>query len=103
MLRRRKPADARPGDPVFTAPMGASNTNADLRQAFDAAGYSWVTSHIYRKTVASLMDEAGLSARAAADQLGHAQLSMTQNRYMKRRVAKTGAAKVLEPVAQRPE
>jgi integrase-like protein len=101
-LRRRKPADARPDDPVFTAPMGGlrdpSNTNADLRGAFDKAGYPWVTSHVYRKTVASLMDEAGLSARAAADQLGHAQVSMTQNVYMKRKVVKTGAAGVLEPV-----
>ncbi|HJP73493.1 MAG TPA: tyrosine-type recombinase/integrase [Pseudonocardiaceae bacterium] len=106
-LRVRKPADARPEDPVFTAPLGGlrdpSNTNADLRELFDSAGYSWVTSHIYRKTVASLMDDAGLSARAAADQLGHAQVSMTQNRYMKRRVAKTGAAKVLEPLGHRPE
>ncbi len=102
MLRARKPADMKPVDPVFTAPLGGlrdpSNTNADLRDAFDAAGYAWVTSHVYRKTVASLMDDAGLSARAAADQLGHAQVSMTQNRYMKRRVAKTGAAGVLEPV-----
>ncbi|HEY2700613.1 MAG TPA: site-specific integrase [Pseudonocardiaceae bacterium] len=102
MLCARRPVDARSGDPVFTAPLGGlrdpSNTNADLRDAFNSAGYAWVTSHIYRKTVASLMDDAGLSARAAADQLGHAQVSMTQNRYMKRRVAKTGAAKVLEPV-----
>jgi integrase len=101
-LRRRKPVDARPDDPVFTSPMGGlrdpSNTNADLRDAFDKAGYTWVTSHVYRKTVASLMDEAGLSARAAADQLGHAQVSMTQNVYMKRKVVKTGAAGVLEPL-----
>jgi hypothetical protein len=34
---------------------------------FAAAGYGWVTSHIYRKTVATLMDEAGLTARQAAD------------------------------------
>jgi len=44
------------------------------------------------------MDGAGLSARAAADQLGHAKVSMTQDNYMGRRVARTGAAAVLEAI-----
>ena len=85
---------------VFTSPMGMlrdpSNTQADLRKVLDRAGYSSITSHTFRRTVATLMDRAGLSARAAADQLGHAQVSMTQDRYYGRRVAKTGAASVLE-------
>jgi integrase len=42
------------------------------------------------------MDDAGLSARAAADQLGHAKASMTQDRYFGRRVRATGGAAVLE-------
>jgi integrase len=41
------------------------------------------------------MDQAGLSGRAAADQLGHAQPSMTMNRYMSRHES-TGAAAVLD-------
>ena len=40
-----------------------------------------MTSHVLRKTVATLMDQAGLSARAAADQLGHAKPSMTSDKY----------------------
>ena len=64
--------------------------------AFDEAGYEWVTSHIYRKTVATLMDDAGLTARQAADQLGHAKVSMTQDNYFGRKVARTGAAGLLE-------
>ncbi len=103
MLRARKPESARPSDPVFSAPLGGlrdpSNTNADLKEAFTDAGYPLLTSHIYRKTVASMMDDAGLSARAAADQLGHAKVSMTQDKYMKRRVSRTGAAGVLESIA----
>jgi len=106
MLVARRPLDAQPHDPVFRAPMGGlrdpSNSNADLREAFDSAGYDWVTSHVYRKTVATLMDVAGLSARAAADQLGHAKVSMTQDNYMGRRVAMTGAAKVLESINEHP-
>lgn len=57
----------------------------------------WATSHIVgRKSVASAMDSAGLSARAAADQLGHRHVSMTQGRYYGRQVAETGAAAILE-------
>ena len=43
-----------------------------------------------------MMDVYGLTARAAADQLGHATVSMTQNNYFGRRIAKSGAAEVLE-------
>jgi len=101
MLRgRRRAAPANEWNVVFTAPLGGlrdpSNTQADLRAVFEAAGYGWVTSHIYRKTVATLMDSAGLTARQAADQLGHAKVSMTQDNYFGRKVARTGAAKVLE-------
>ena len=90
----------RGGRPVFPAPLGGwrdpSNTQADLRDAFTTAGLDWVTSHVFRKTVATLMDQAGLSSRAAADQLGHANTSMTTDVYFGRKVAATGAAAVLE-------
>jgi integrase len=55
-----------------------------------------VTSHVYRKTVATLMDTAGLTARQAADELGHAKMSKTQDAYFGRRSGPTGAATVLE-------
>jgi integrase len=42
------------------------------------------------------MDQSGLSARAAADQLGHSHPSLTQDVYYGRRIASTGAAEVLE-------
>ena len=42
------------------------------------------------------MDHAGLSSRAAADQLGHANTSMTTDVYFGRKVATTGAPAVLE-------
>jgi len=40
--------------------------------------------HSFRETVATLIDERGLSARVCADHLGHAKVSMTQDRYMSR-------------------
>lgn len=68
-----------------------SNTSRDLRLARDRAGYEWVTSHVFRKTVATLMDEAGMTAREIADQLGHARPSLTQDVYMERDVVAHGA------------
>ena len=38
------------------------------------------------------------TARAATDQLGHAKVSMTQDNHFGRKVAKTGAAEVLEGI-----
>ena len=43
-----------------------------------------MTTHSFRKTVATLIDEEGLSARIGADHLGHSKVSMTQDRYMSR-------------------
>lgn len=57
---------------------------------------SWVTSHSFRKTTATILDEAGQSARQIADQLGHARPSLTQDVYMGRKAKNTGAAAVLE-------
>jgi integrase len=86
--------------PVFPAPLGGlrdpGNTRADFRDAFRAAGFSWVTAHTFRRSVATWMDMSGLSARAAADQLGHTRTSMTTDVYYGRGIARTGAAEVLE-------
>lgn len=55
-----------------------------------------VTSHVFRKTAATILDEAGLSARQVADQLGHARPSMTQDTYMGRKLVDRRAADALE-------
>src|SRR5687768_3503218 len=85
---------------LSTAPLGGwrdpSTTPGRPALALAAAGFDWVTSHVFRKTVATFMDHAGLSSRAAADQLGHANTSMTTDVYFGRKVATTGAATVLE-------
>jgi integrase len=100
LLLRAQTRFAKGEDPVFPAQFGGlrdpSNTQADLKEAFTFAGVPWASSHTLRKTVATLMDEAGLPARAAADQLGHSKTSLTQDVYYGRKVASTGAAEVLE-------
>lgn len=70
--------------PIFSNTRGgylnASNLNNRWWLPFrKRSGYEWVTFHTFRKTVATLLDEAGLTARQIADILGHAHPSMTQN------------------------
>jgi integrase len=101
MLSRRRTAAT--GELVFPAPKGGlrdpSNTSADLKDAFTAAGYDWMTSHAIRRTVATLIDGAGLSTRIAADQLGDSKPSMNQDRYMNRELRVTAGCAVLEIIA----
>jgi Phage integrase family len=62
------------GDPAFPAPLGGwrepSDTQADLRDAFATAGFDWVTSHVFRETVATLTDQARLSSRVGDGRTG---------------------------------
>jgi Phage integrase family len=73
-----------------------ANTRRDLRNARGTAGFEWVTSHVFRKTAATVLDEAGLTARVVADQLGHARPSMTQDVYLGRKQVSPEAAAAIE-------
>ncbi|TCM36930.1 site-specific integrase [Kribbella sp. VKM Ac-2568] len=46
---------------------------------------AWITSHAFRKTTATVLDNNGQSARQIADHLGHARVSMTQDTYLVRK------------------
>jgi integrase len=78
------------------------NFNKQWRSVRDDLGVPDVTSHSFRKTVATLIDDAGLSARIGADQLGHAQVSMTQDRYMARGRVHHQVAQLLERTVTKP-
>ena len=62
----------------------------------EALGVPDVTSHSFRKTVATLIDDEGLSARIGADHLGHARVSETQDTYMARGRLHTQVADLLD-------
>lgn len=102
LQRRLETLPPNPWGVIFPSPAGhlrdPRNTARAIREVLDAAGYEWVTMHTLRRTVATLMDEAGLSARKAADQLGHVKISMTQDNYFGRKQRDTGAADALEAV-----
>lgn len=99
MLMERRMSE-RAGWPVFPDSIGGwrdpSNTLKVLRLSREKAGFGWVTSHVFRKTHATLLDEAGLTPRQIADQLEHSDPSMTQRVYMGRGVVANGAAAALE-------
>lgn len=71
------------------------NVARALRTLMDGAGFPWATPHTLRRTVASLIDAAGLPIALAADQLGHADPSMTMRRYLGRRGGTAPAAAIL--------
>lgn len=88
--------------PVFPNSLGGlrdkHNTGARWRDFRERAGYSWVTFRTFRRSVATILDEAGLSAREIADQLGHSKVSTTQDVYMGRRMPSTRAAEALDTI-----
>ena len=54
-----------------------------------------VTSHSFRRSLAALIDDDGLSARIGADHQGHSKVSMTQDRYIARDRLHTEVAALL--------
>ena len=83
MLRSRFLTGARLEQPLFPDALGGfgdpANGRREFREARGEEALAWVTSHSFRKTTATILDEAALSARLVADQLGHARPSMTQD------------------------
>ncbi len=100
MLRRRSMSGARLDQPLFPDVNGGfrdpANTRREIREARGTETLAWITSHTFRKTAATILDEAALSARLVADQLGHSRPSMTQDVYMGRRAVDSQAALALE-------
>jgi integrase len=85
---------------IFASTFGTlrdpENFNKQWRLVRDELGVPNVSSHSFRKSVATLIDDAGLSARIGADHLGHAKVSMTQDRYMSRGRVHTQVAELLD-------
>ncbi|WP_228266097.1 site-specific integrase [Microlunatus elymi] len=100
VLRRRFATGARLDQPLFPSVLGGfrdpANVRRELRDARGDAALAWITSHTFRKTAATILDEAALSARLVADQLGHSRPSMTQDVYMARRAVDSQAALALD-------
>ena len=99
--RRRHGARVRLGafdGPVFADSKAGYRDNGSraFREVRAGTGFDWVKPHTYRKTVATLLDGSGATARMIADQLGHSRVSMTQDVYLGRRSVDPSVAQALE-------
>lgn len=99
MWRRRKLASG--GGPVFPSWRGTwlhpDNVISRLAEGLAETELEWVTSHVFRKTVNTVLDEAGLPVTAQADQLGNTPAIVEQH-YRARRVANEATAAALEKI-----
>lgn len=68
-----------------------------MRWSCAEAGIEWAGSHVFRQTVITELDKAGMTTRVIADVAGHAKLTQTQS-YMARNVVGAGAAEALENI-----
>lgn len=96
-LARRKLAAAQ--GPLYFANGGdwhdPSNTYTRLREALDSIGFHSITSHVWRKTVAKHLDEAGLTLSEIAAQLGNTQ-AVVQKHYLPQRQGSEATAAALD-------
>jgi integrase len=79
------------------------NFNKQWRHVRDGPGAADVATHSFRKSLATLIDDEGLSARIGADHLGPTNVSMTQDKYMSRGRVHTQVADLLERRVSEPD
>ncbi len=100
MLRARRAGIGEDVEAVFPDSLGGwrdpSNVRRVWRDARDELEMDGLVSHTLRKTVASFLDDAQVSTRKISDQLGPSNVSMTQDRYLGRRLTDRQTADVLE-------
>jgi integrase len=73
-----------------------NNFGKQWRKVREGLGVPEVTTHSFRKSMATLIDDEGLSPRVGADQLGHSKVSMTQDRHLSRGRVHKGVAELLD-------
>lgn len=88
--------------PLFPTPLGKRrdrrNTSGEWQAARERLGLPSYTFHAFRKSVATALDQAGLSARDIAEYLGHANPALTMSTYMSKTVGGSRAADALDSV-----
>lgn len=100
LLLVRKPVGAGLADPVFPSEVlgwrHPSNVQRSVRRLRERIGYPKFKTHIGRKSVATILDQKGHSAREIAAILRHARPSMTQDVYMAKGEPNEAAAATLD-------
>lgn len=70
--------------PGSNVAVDATNLAHWVRQVLDDAGFGWAIPHTVRRTVATLLREAGIPLVSIADRLGHADPTTTMSVYLGR-------------------
>ncbi|WP_409186432.1 tyrosine-type recombinase/integrase [Amycolatopsis sp. VS8301801F10] len=91
--------EATDGGPLFRAMrsewLDPSTVINRLQEALLAIGYGWVTSHVFRKTVARALDEEGVPTNWIADQLGITP-AVLEEHYREKGTSNTRTAESME-------
>lgn len=102
LLRLQVAAHGNVHDVVFPSSTGTlrspHNFRRQWRDARAAAGFTWVTPHTYRKTVATLLDRER-DVKTAAGQLGHSGTAVTERHYVAKAAQAVDSSDVLQALA----
>ncbi|WPM94284.1 integrase [Arthrobacter phage Marchesin] len=103
MRRRLALTVANVHDVIFPSTEGTlrdpGSVRKQLGKVLGPAGLGWVTPHVFRKTVATVLDAAE-DLRTAADQLGHAGTDVTRRHYVQRTHEGPDARQALEELVR---
>jgi integrase len=92
-LKRHRLASAysQPEHPIFASLAGKHqddhNVRRRLRPAARAAGVPWVTPHVFRHTLATMLRDQGYDTDVIAEVLGHTDEAFTRRTYIHRKAA----------------
>ncbi|MFF2032089.1 tyrosine-type recombinase/integrase [Arthrobacter sp. NPDC058192] len=101
---RRKYIVEQPADDAMLFPSSTgtvrspNNFRRQWRDARSGSEYEWVTPHVFRKSVATLIDRE-YSSKDAAAQLGHSGTAITEKHYIARATESPDLTKALEQFA----
>jgi integrase len=105
VLRRRREDAALPNQAqaIFATRNGTwhqvSNIERRWREVRKDTGFEWVTSHTFRKTVATLISER-VDSETASQQLGHSSSSITKEFYISKPAVTADVTHVLDELAE---
>ena len=72
------------GEPAPAVPRALAQLSKAMASIIKDSGFRWATPHSFRRTVATLLDQAGVPIVTIADQLGHTNPAMTASKYLGR-------------------
>ena len=102
LKRMRAERQPWPQDFLFPSAAGTvrspNNLRRQWRDAREGSCYEWVTPHVFRKTVAIIIDRE-CSSKAAAAQLGHSGSAITEKHYIEKAAVAPDLTRALEKFA----